>query len=174
MEFFTITKDGYELEIIDGTIIKLLNFAYNGSKPVSVSLKQIIDGKNVNALLCTLTPKQPQYSSGLIIVGEKAEFVLDGDDDVTVFISVDLDDELMDFDDDDEMDYADMEDESIEEEIPKKEQKKPQPPKKEIKPKEPVKKEAKEQTKKDKKAMKKEEKANKKSEKKNHHKGKKH
>ncbi|KAL7718832.1 hypothetical protein QTN25_003785 [Entamoeba marina] len=165
MEFFTITKDGYELEIIDGTIIKLL----------ILLIMQIIDGKNVNALLCTLTPKQPQYSSGLIIVGEKAEFVLDGDDDVTVFISVDLDDELMDFDDDDdEMDYADMEDESIEEEIPKKEEKKPQPPKKETKPKEPVKKEAKEQTKKDKKAMKKEEKANKKSEKKNHHKGKKH
>ena len=117
MQSFTITKEGYELNIYAGSFVKLLNFASEGTKPTSVYIQQKNDkGEDVKALLCTLTPSHPQCSTTIVVAGENATFTTDGDD-VTVFIDVDIEGESYDFsdEDNDEIDFGGMDDSDEEE-----------------------------------------------------------
>ncbi|EDR26022.1 FK506-binding protein, putative [Entamoeba dispar SAW760] len=143
MESFVVTKTGHHMDIPDGSYVKLLNFAYKGNKPSSVVLKVYNEKEEeLRAILCTLTPENPQYFAEIIVAGPSADFELIGDDEITVYMDIDFDDiTKFEDDDDDDMTFSDMEDsddEEEEEEPPKKEalkkeEKKPQPPKQEKK-----------------------------------------
>lgn len=138
-DFFIVTKEGYHLDIIEGTVVKLLNFAYKGERPSTVVMKVTDESKkDVKAILCTLTPEKPQYSGSFVVAGDAADFELVGEDPVTVYMDVDIDEDSSDSlaeAEGDSMFYSDMEEEGSEgddeegSDEEKEEEKKPQPPK---------------------------------------------
>ena len=153
MEEFLLTKEGHEIQLPETYYLRIINIAYSGKMKSSVKLQMKIQEEEKEIMLCTLTPKQPQYSCNMIFISDYLRFELVGEEPITICFSYDVFDnkfEQMNFEDDDQMDFKDMidsneeddndffqgieeDDEDEEKEIQQKKPKQPQRNKQEIK-----------------------------------------